>query len=75
LFASQGYIVVGVNPTGSTSFGQKFTDDIRGDWGGSESFHTVEFLMEGTLEDLLAGYRAALVSYPEVRSSDDRAET
>lgn len=34
LWASQGYVVVLPNPRGSTGFGQKFTDEITGDWGG-----------------------------------------
>ncbi len=34
LFAADGYVVVLVNPRGSTGYGQKFTDDINGDWGG-----------------------------------------
>ncbi len=34
LWAAQGYVVVCPNPTGSTGFGQQFTDDISGDWGG-----------------------------------------
>lgn len=34
LFASDGYVVVMVNPRGSTGYGQKFTEDIIGDWGG-----------------------------------------
>ncbi len=34
LWAAQGYIVVLPNPRGSTGFGQKFTDEISGDWGG-----------------------------------------
>ncbi|KAH8689126.1 putative acylamino-acid-releasing enzyme [Talaromyces proteolyticus] len=34
-FAEQGYVVVAPNPTGSTSYGQGFTDAIRGSWGGS----------------------------------------
>jgi dipeptidyl aminopeptidase/acylaminoacyl peptidase len=34
LWASQGYIVVAPNPRGSTGFGQQFTDEISGDWGG-----------------------------------------
>ena len=34
LFASQGYVVVSPNPRGSTGYGQKFTDEISGDWGG-----------------------------------------
>lgn len=34
LFASQGYVVISPNPRGSTGYGQKFTDEISGDWGG-----------------------------------------
>jgi dipeptidyl aminopeptidase/acylaminoacyl peptidase len=34
MFASDGYVVVMVNPRGSTGYGQKFVDDINGDWGG-----------------------------------------
>lgn len=34
MFAAPGYVVVMVNPRGSTGYGQKFTDEISGDWGG-----------------------------------------
>lgn len=34
LFAAPGYVVVSVNPRGSTGFGQKFTDEISRDWNG-----------------------------------------
>ena len=34
MFASPGYVVLNINRRGSTGFGQKFTDDIAGDWGG-----------------------------------------
>jgi len=34
LWAAQGYMVIAPNPRGSTGFGQKFTDEISGDWGG-----------------------------------------
>jgi dipeptidyl aminopeptidase/acylaminoacyl peptidase len=34
LFASRGYVVVATNPRGSTGYGQKFTDEISGNWGG-----------------------------------------
>jgi dipeptidyl aminopeptidase/acylaminoacyl peptidase len=33
-WAAQGYVVALPNPRGSTGFGQKFVDDISGDWGG-----------------------------------------
>ena len=32
--ASGGYVVVMVNPHGSTGYGQAFTDGVNGDWGG-----------------------------------------
>ncbi len=34
LWAAQGYVVACPNPRGSTGFGQNFTDQISGDWGG-----------------------------------------
>ena len=34
MFAGAGYVVVAPNPRGSTGYGQKFTDEISGDWGG-----------------------------------------
>ncbi|MCY2977837.1 MAG: S9 family peptidase [Planctomycetota bacterium] len=34
LWAAQGYVVALPNPRGSTGFGQKFCDEISGDWGG-----------------------------------------
>lgn len=38
LYAEQGYFVVAVNPTGSTGYGQEFTDAIQNEWGGREYF-------------------------------------
>lgn len=54
VYASAGYVVVAVNPTGSTGYGQEFTDRIQRHWG-SRPFR-----------DLLAGYRAALERYPGI---------
>jgi len=34
VWAAQGYVVALPNPRGSTGFGQKFCDEISGDWGG-----------------------------------------
>lgn len=34
VFAAAGYVVVMPNPRGSTGYGQRFTDEINGDWGG-----------------------------------------
>jgi len=43
LWAAQGYVLALPNPRGSTGFGQKFVDEISGDWGGK------------CFEDLMAG--------------------
>ena len=43
LWAAQGYVVALPNPRGSTGFGQKYTNEISGDWGGK------------CYEDLMAG--------------------
>jgi dipeptidyl aminopeptidase/acylaminoacyl peptidase len=43
LWAAQGYVVALPNPRGSTGFGQKFVDEVSGDWGGK------------CYEDLMAG--------------------
>ena len=34
IFANQGYVVFMPNPRGSTGYGQKFVNEISGDWGG-----------------------------------------
>ena len=34
LFAADGYVVVMINPRGSTGYGQAFIDGINRDWGG-----------------------------------------
>lgn len=34
IFANAGYIVFMPNPRGSTGYGQKFVNEISGDWGG-----------------------------------------
>ncbi|HEY7097228.1 MAG TPA: S9 family peptidase [Terriglobales bacterium] len=52
LFAANGYVVVMVNPRGSTGYGQKFIDDINGDWGGR------------AFEDLMKGLDYAEQHYP-----------
>ncbi|TBU45806.1 prolyl oligopeptidase family-domain-containing protein [Dichomitus squalens] len=59
VFAQQGYVVVAINPTGSTGFGQAFTDAIAEDWGGKP------------FVDLQKGWKYVLDNYPEV--DPDRA--
>jgi dipeptidyl aminopeptidase/acylaminoacyl peptidase len=43
LFAANGYVVVTINPRGSTGYGQKFTEGVIEQWGGTP-FHD---LMQG----------------------------
>jgi dipeptidyl aminopeptidase/acylaminoacyl peptidase len=43
LLAADGYVVVGINRRGSTGYGQKFVDEVSGDWGG----RAYEDLMKG----------------------------
>jgi dipeptidyl aminopeptidase/acylaminoacyl peptidase len=43
VWAAQGYVVALPNPRGSTGFGQQYTDEITGDWGGK----CYEDLMKG----------------------------
>ncbi len=52
VYAAHGYAAVMIDFHGSTGYGQKFTDAIRGDWGG------------GPLIDLQQGLAAALAKYP-----------
>ena len=50
-YAGNGFAVVTVNFHGSTGYGQSFTDEISGDWGGKP------------LVDLQKGWAAALEKY------------
>ncbi|HKO20759.1 MAG TPA: S9 family peptidase, partial [Acidobacteriaceae bacterium] len=43
LMAASGYVVIGINRRGSTGYGQKFVDEVSGDWGG----RAYEDLMKG----------------------------
>ncbi len=57
MFAAPGYVVVGVNPRGSTGYGQEFTDQISRDWGGR------------AFADLMDGLDAALQKYAYLDST------
>jgi dipeptidyl aminopeptidase/acylaminoacyl peptidase len=61
-FASQGgYVVVMINFHGSTGYGQKFTDSIRGDWGGKP------------FVDLMKGLDYVEKTYPFIDKSREAA--
>ncbi|OGU25635.1 MAG: hypothetical protein A2X66_07540 [Ignavibacteria bacterium GWA2_54_16] len=57
LFASRGYVVVLLNPRGSTGYGQRFTDEISKDWGGKP------------YTDLMAGVDYVLKTFPYIDGS------
>jgi dipeptidyl aminopeptidase/acylaminoacyl peptidase len=44
VYVAQGYAVFMPNPRGSTGYGQQFTNEISGDWGGK----VVDDIMNGT---------------------------
>ncbi len=52
LFAANGYVVVMINPRGSTGYGQTIVDGVNGDWGGKP------------FTDLMAGLDYAEQQYP-----------
>jgi dipeptidyl aminopeptidase/acylaminoacyl peptidase len=52
LFAASGYVVIMINFHGSPGYGQRFIDEINGDWGGSP------------FEDLMKGLDYAEKTYP-----------
>ncbi len=54
LMAASGYVVVGINRRGSTGYGQKFVDEVSGDWGGR------------AYEDLMKGLDYAEAHYPSM---------
>ena len=56
LYAARGYVVVFLNPRGSTGYGQKFSDLCVGDLGG------------GDYKDLMLGVDYALRQYPFIDS-------
>ena len=57
MFATGGYGLVIINPTGSTGYGQKLTDGISKDWGGK------------VYTDLMNGLNAALKANPWMDST------
>jgi dipeptidyl aminopeptidase/acylaminoacyl peptidase len=52
MWAARGYVAVLINPHGSTGYGQAFTEQISGDWGGA----VYEDLMKGVDYVIRQGY-------------------
>jgi dipeptidyl aminopeptidase/acylaminoacyl peptidase len=61
LFAAEGYVVVMINPHGSTGYGQKFTEGVIGDWGGKP------------FVDLMKGLDYAEQTYPFIDKDREAA--
>jgi dipeptidyl aminopeptidase/acylaminoacyl peptidase len=61
LFAAGGYVVVMINPRGSTGYGQSFIDAVNGDWGGKPYI------------DLMLGLDHAEKKYPFIDSTRECA--
>lgn len=57
LLAAPGFALVIVNPRGSTGYGQRFVDQVTGDWGGR------------AYTDLMRGMDAALARHPWIDAS------
>ncbi|KAI5272283.1 alpha/beta-hydrolase [Aureobasidium subglaciale] len=51
VYAEQGYIVITPNITGSTGYGQAFTDAIRKDWGGAP-YHDLVNVMDWVAKNM-----------------------
>ncbi len=58
VMGAPGYVVVMINPRGSTGYGQKFTAEISRDWGGK------------AYEDLMKGVDAAIAKYSFIDGAD-----
>jgi len=61
LFAANGYVVVMINPRGSTGYGQAVVDGVNGDWGGKP------------FTDLMTGLDYAEQHYPFIDKSRECA--
>jgi dipeptidyl aminopeptidase/acylaminoacyl peptidase len=57
MFASEGFVVILPNPRGSTGYGQRFCDQISGDWGGR------------CYEDIMKGLDYCLKRYPFINKN------
>ncbi len=52
MWAARGYVIAAINPHGSTGYGQSFTEQISGDWGGA----VYDDLMKGVDHMIAQGY-------------------
>ena len=82
VFASAGYVVFTPNPRGSTGFGQKFVDEISGDWGGkaymdimngvASVISTNNFIDKDRIGAAGASYGGYMIDWIEGHNNDKR---
>jgi dipeptidyl aminopeptidase/acylaminoacyl peptidase len=82
VFANAGYIVFAPNPRGSTGYGQKFVDEISGDWGGkayvdimngvAEVIRRNKFIDKNRIGAAGASYGGYMINWIEGHNSDPR---
>jgi len=83
VFANNGYIVFAPNPRGSTGYGQKFVNDISGDWAGkvytdlmngvAEVVRRNKFIDRNRIGAAGASYGGYMVNWIEGHNNDPRA--
>ena len=83
VFANNGYIVFAPNPRGSTGSGQKFVNEISGDWGGkvytdlmngvAEVLRRNRFIDRTRIGAAGASYGGYMINWIEGHNNDPRA--
>ncbi len=83
VFANNGYIVFSPNPRGSTGYGQKFVNDISGDWAGkvytdlmngvAEVIRRNKFIDRNRIGAAGASYGGYMINWIEGHNNDPRA--
>ena len=82
VFANAGYVVFAPNPRGSTGYGQKFVDEISGDWGGkayvdimngvAEVIRRNQYIDRNRIGAAGASYGGYMINWIEGHNSDPR---
>jgi dipeptidyl aminopeptidase/acylaminoacyl peptidase len=72
MFAARGYVVMMPNPHGSTGYGQKFVEEISGDWGGAcyedlmsaaDSLESLPYVAKGRIGAAGASFGGFMVNW------------
>ncbi len=63
VLATAGYLVLAVNPRGSTSYGLSFAKSVLGDWGGEDYLDIMKALDEVCLRDYVDETRLGIHGY------------